>query len=167
MVEVSQESQDTQTGGELCPSQHDPGIILGWSKYPRNPKLLRERGDKFSLSQDDPATVEESQESQDTQPGGSCVHPRMILGWSKYPGNPKILRQGGELCPSRDDPGMVGVSRQSHDQREGELCPSLDDPGMILRWSKYPKKAMYRQVRGVFFIAGSSWDHTEDVLEVT
>ena len=68
IVQVSQESQDTQTGGgELCPSRDDPRI------------------------------VRVSQESQDTQTGGvvSCVHPGMIPGSSEYPRNPRILRQGG------------------------------------------------------------------------
>ena len=106
-------------GAELCPSQHDPGIILGWSKYPRNPKLLRQRrGDKFSLSQDDPAMVEESQESQDTQ-------------------------TGGELCPSQDDPGMVEVSWESQDTQTGGV--SCVHPGMILGWSEYLGNPMIRE----------------------
>ena len=79
MVVVSQKSQDIQTGGELCPVRVDPGMILGWSKYPKNPKILRRRGGKLSLSQDDLGMVEVSQESQDTWVG-SCIHPEMIPG---------------------------------------------------------------------------------------
>ena len=51
----------------------------------------------------------------------SCVHPGMIPGSSEYPRNPRILRQGeSELCPSRDDPGIV-------------------HPGMIPGSSEYPR----------------------------
>ena len=68
-----------------------PRMILGWSMYSRNPRILRHREVSY-------------------------VHPGMILGWSEYPGNPRILKQGGyKLCPSQDDPGMVGVSRESQD----------------------------------------------------
>ena len=66
IVRVSQESQDTQTGGggvELCPSRDDP----------RNPRILRQGGGG----------------------GVSYVHPGMIPGSSEYPRNPGILRQGG------------------------------------------------------------------------
>ena len=50
----------------------------------------------------------------------SCVHPGMIPGSSEYPRNPWILRQGGsELCPSRDDPGIVRVSQESQDTQTG------------------------------------------------
>ena len=122
----------------------------------------------------------------------SCVHPGMILGWLEYLGNPRLLTQrgGGELCPSRDDPGMVGVSLESQHTRTGRgvscVHPgmmlgwseypgnprilrqggkvSCVHPGMILGWSKYPGKSMYRHVGGVFPIPCSSWDHTEDVL---
>ena len=80
--------------------------------------------------------VEVSRKFQDTPIGGkvSSVHPGMILGWSEYPGNPRILKQGEDkLCPSQDDQGMVDVSRESQDTQTegGELCPSQDDPGMI------------------------------------
>ena len=69
----------------------------------------------------------------------SCVHPGMIPGSSEYPRNPRILRQGGsELCPSRDDPGIVRVSQESQDTQTGggggggvELCPSQDDPRIV------------------------------------
>ena len=65
-----------------------------------------------------------------------CVYPRMIAGSSKYPRNPRILRQGGgggELCPSWDDPRIVRVSQESQDTQTGggELCPSRDDPGIV------------------------------------
>ena len=87
-----------------------------------------------------------SREFQDTQTGEvSCVHPRMILGWSKYPGNPRIPIWGGggaELCPTQTGVGgwtvhprmiLVDVSRESQDiQTEGgELCPSWHDTGMV------------------------------------
>ena len=102
-------SQDTQTMEvELCPSRDDPGI------------------------------VRVSRESQDTQAREVELCPSgMILGSSEYPRNPRILRQGRyiELCPSRDDPGIVRVSRESQDTqtREVELhvCPSWDDPEMV------------------------------------
>ena len=62
----------------------------------------------------------------------------MIPGSSKYPRNPRILRQGGggELCPSRDDPRIVQVSQESQDTQTGgggggELCPSRDDPRIV------------------------------------
>ena len=65
----------------------------------------------------------------------SCVHPGMIPGSSEYPRNPRILRQGGsELCPSRDDPGIIRASQESQDTQTGggvELCPSQDDPGIV------------------------------------
>ena len=70
-----------------------PEMILGWSEYPGNPRILKQGGDKLCPSQDDPGMVKVSRESQDTQKGGRVdVHPRMILGWSEYPGNPRILR---------------------------------------------------------------------------
>ena len=92
-----------------------PGMIPASSEYPRNPRILR-------------------------QLGVSCVHPGIIPGSSEYPRNPRILRQGeggGELCPSRDDPGIVRVSQESQDTQTvgGELCPSRDDPGL----SEYPR----------------------------
>ena len=73
----------------------------------------------------------------------SCVHPEMILGWLEYiSGNRRILRQGGgELCPSRDDRGMVGVSRESQDTQTGG-GDELVNPRMILGWSEYPGKSM-------------------------
>ena len=87
MVDVSRESQDIQTeGGELCPSRHDTGMVgVSW-------------------------------ESQDTPIGRvvSSVHITMILGWSEYPGNPWILRQGGD-SPPQDDPGLVKVFWESQD----------------------------------------------------
>ena len=95
IVRVSQESQDTQTGGVV--SCVHPGMIPGSSEYPRNPRILR-------------------------QGGVSCVHPGMILGSSEYPRNPRILRQGGgggELCPSWDDPRIVRVSQESQDTQTG------------------------------------------------
>ena len=91
---ISQVSQDTQTGGdELCPSRDDPGtvvvsreshntqtewgvscvhpgIMMGWLKYLGNPRILRRRGGKHFLSQNDPGMVVVSQESHDTQRGG-------------------------------------------------------------------------------------------------
>ena len=101
IVRVSQESQDTQTGGGRAVSIH-PGMILGSSEYPRNPRILRQGGGGGEVrpSQDDPRIVRVSKESQDTQTGGwgggvSCVHPGMIPGSSEYPRNPRILRQGG------------------------------------------------------------------------
>ena len=79
-----------------------PGMILGSSKYPRNPRILRQWGGggggvELCPSRDDPRIVRVSQESQDTQTGGvvSFVHPGMILGSSKLPRNPRILRRGG------------------------------------------------------------------------
>ena len=73
MVRISQESRDTQTrrveAGELYPSRDCPGM------------------------------VRVSQESRDTQTrgveAGERIHPGTILGWSEYPRNPGILRQGG------------------------------------------------------------------------
>ena len=63
--------------------------------------------------------VEGSRESQDTPIGGgvSFLHLGMIFGWSEYPGNPRVLRQGwvGGLCPSQDDQGMVEVSWESQE----------------------------------------------------
>ena len=74
-----------------------PGMILGWSEYPGNPRILRQGEGVLCPSRDDPGMVGVSRESQDTQTGGrvSCVHPGMVLGWSEYPGNPRILKQGG------------------------------------------------------------------------
>ena len=75
IVGVSMESQDTHIRGEGVSSVH-PRIIKEWSKYLRNPRILRHREVGF-------------------------VHPEMVLGWLEYPGNPRILRQGGyKLCPS-------------------------------------------------------------------
>ena len=99
-----------------------PGMIPGSSEYPRNPRILRQGGGELCPSRDNPRIVRVSQESQDTQIGGvvSCVHPGMIPGSSEYPRNPRILRQGGsELCPSRDDPGIVRVSQESQDTQTG------------------------------------------------
>ena len=101
-------------------------MILGSSKYPRNPRILRRGGGggvQLCPSRDDSRIVRVSQESQDTQTGGvvSCVYPGMIPGSSEYPRNPRILRQGGgELCPSRDDPRIVQVSQESQDTQTGE-----------------------------------------------
>ena len=92
IVRVSQESQDTQTGGGGMSYVH-PGMIRGSSEYPRNPRILRQGGG-----------------------GVSCVHPGMIPGSSEYSRNPRILREGAsELCPSRDDPGIIRVSQESQD----------------------------------------------------
>ena len=117
MVEVYRESQDTPIGGvssvypmtilmwssvsgipgysnrgsELCPSQHDQGMVEVSRESPDTPI----GGGKLCPSQDDPGMLKVSGESQDT--GGWNVHLRMILGWSKYPGNPKILKTGGCL----------------------------------------------------------------------
>ena len=50
----------------------------------------------------------------------SCVKLEMIQGWLEYPGNLRILRQGRQLCPSRNNPGLVEVSQESQDtQAEG------------------------------------------------
>ena len=102
-----------------------PGMILGSSEYPRNPRILRQGGGGGSCVH--PRIVQVSQKSQDTQTGGggvSCVHPGMIPGSSKYPRNPRILRQGGvELCPSRDDPRIVQVSQESQDTQTGGMIP--------------------------------------------
>ena len=75
-----------------------PGMILGASEYPRNPRILRQGGG-----------------------GVRCVHPRMIQGSFEYPRNPRILRQGGgdEMCPSWDDPRIVRVSQESQDTQTG------------------------------------------------
>ena len=43
IVRVSQESQDTQTGGGRAVSIH-PVMIPGSSEYPRNPRILRQGG---------------------------------------------------------------------------------------------------------------------------
>ena len=79
--------------------------------YPGNPRILRQREVSY-------------------------VHPGMILGWSEYPGNPRIPirdKGGGKLCPYHDDPGMVGVSWESLDTQTGgsELYPPRDDPVLI------------------------------------
>ena len=141
IVQVSQESQDTQTGGGGVSCVH-PGMIPGSSEYPRNPRILRQGGGELCPSRDVPRIVRVSQESQDTQTGGvvSCVHPGMIPGSSEYPRNPRILRQGGsELCPSRDDPGIVRVSQESQDTQTA-------GGGMIPGSSEYPRNpAILRQ----------------------
>ena len=180
MVGVSQESQNTQTeGSERCPSQDVPGMvrvswesqdtpiggrgascvhprmilrwseypwnprilrwggggvsfvhprmILGWSAYPGNPRILRWGGDKL----DDPGMVEVS---QDIEVNVSYVHPGMILGWSKYLRNTRILRQRGELCSSQNNLGTVEVSQESQDTDiggGGKFCPSQGDPQMV------------------------------------
>ena len=46
-VRVSQESQDTQTGGGV--SCVHPGMIPGSSEYPRNPGILRQGGRAVSI----------------------------------------------------------------------------------------------------------------------
>ena len=73
-----------------------PGMILGSSEYPRNPRILRQGGGRAvsisGLSQDCPSI-----------PG--------IPGYSD--------RGGGELCPSRDDPMTVRVSQESWDTQTG------------------------------------------------
>ena len=59
------------------------------------------------------------------------VHLGMIVGWSEYLGNPKILRRWGEgeLGPSWDDPEMVEVSQEVHVW----LCKwSISHPKFIL-----------------------------------
>ena len=147
----------------MRPSQDDPGS----SEYPRNPRILRQGGDELCPSWDDPRIVRVSQESQDTQTGGGvrCVHPRMILGLSEYPRNPRIFRQGGGMScvhpgmiPGSSDyprnlrilrqgggggravsihPGMIlGSSEYPRNPRilrqgGGELCPSWDDPRIV------------------------------------
>ena len=95
-----------------------PGMILGSSEYPRNPRILRQGGGGGGMS---------------------CVHPGMIPGSSEYPGNPRILRQGGdELCPSWDDPriqdrpsipGIPGYSDRGGGG--GEVRPSQDDARIV------------------------------------
>ena len=64
--------------------------------------------------------------------GGGELGPTRDDGQS-IPGIPGYSERRGELCPSWDDPGMVGVSRESQDTHTGgsELCPSRDDPGMV------------------------------------
>ena len=113
IVRVSQESQDTQTGGGV--SCVHPGMIPGSSEYPRNPRILR-------------------------QGGVSCVHPWMIPGSSEYPRNPRILRQGGKSCvhPSRDDPGIVRVSQESQVTQTGGGVRCVH-PRMIPGSSEYPR----------------------------
>ena len=73
IVRVSQESQDTQTGGGGGVRCVHPRMIPGSSEYPRNPRILRQGGgggDELCPSWDDPRIVRVSQESQDTQTGG-------------------------------------------------------------------------------------------------
>ena len=58
----------------------------------------------------------------------------MIQGCSEYPGNPRLLRQGGVGSQaSMDDPGMFRVSRESTDTLTGGVGSqaSMDDPGMF------------------------------------
>ena len=108
-----------------------PGIIPGWSVYPRNPRILGQ--------------------------GACCkenymymyIHPGIILGLSVYPRNPRIF--GQEACckenymyvhvhSSRDYPGIVCVSQESQDTRtRGMLQGEL-------------------HVRTCTFIPGLSWD---------
>ena len=112
-----------------------PGMIPGPSEYRRNPGILRQGGSELCPSRDDPGIVRVSQESQDTQTGGvvSCVHPGMIPGPSEYRRNPGILRQGGsELCPSRDDPGIVRVFQESQDSPSIPGIPGYSDRGVEL-----------------------------------
>ena len=93
-----------------------PGMILGSSEYPRNPRIRRGGGCELCPSRDDPRIVRVSQESRDTQTGGG----------------------GGELCPSRDDPRIVRVSQESRDtQTGGGGGESCVHPGMIPGSSKY------------------------------
>ena len=134
-------------GGVSCVH---PGMILGSSEYPRNPRIVRVSqesqdtqtgGGELCPSRDDLGIVRVSQESQDTQTGEvvSCVHPGMIPGSSEYPRNPRILRKGGgELCPSREDPRIVRVSQESQDTQTGEVV-SCVHPGMIPGSSEYPR----------------------------
>ena len=100
-----------------------PGMILGSSEYPRNPRILRQGGVELCPSRDDPRIVRVSQESRDTQ------------------------TRGVELCPSRDDPRIVQVSQESRDtQTRGvELCPSRDDPRTV----RVSQESQDTQTRGV------------------
>ena len=70
-----------------------PGMILGSSEYPRNPRILR-------------------------QGGGGEVRPSQDR--PSIPGIPGYSDRGGvELCPSRDDPRIVQVSQESQDTQTG------------------------------------------------
>ena len=74
---------------KLCPSRDDPGLV-GVSRESQDTPIGES---KLCPSQDDQRMVEVSRESQDTPiwEEVSSVHPGMILGWLKYPGNPRIL----------------------------------------------------------------------------
>ena len=92
-----------------------PGMILGSSEYLRNPRILRQGGGgEVRPSQDDPRIVRVSQESQDTQTGGGGGGGELCQDRPSIPGIPGYSDRGGsELCPSRDDPGIVRVSQES------------------------------------------------------
>ena len=92
-------------------------MIPGSSKYPRNPRILRQGGGELCPSRDDPRIVRVSQESRDTQTGGG----------------------GLELCPSRDDPRIVQVSQESQDTQTGGGGVSCVHPEMIPGSSEYPR----------------------------
>ena len=77
---------------------------------------------------------------------------RSIPGITGYP-----YRGKGELCPSRDDPGMVGVSWESQDTQSrgvGELCPSQDDLVMVGSIPGIPK---YSQTEGGELCPSRGW----------
>ena len=145
-----------------------PRIILGWSVYPRNPRILGQ--------------------------GACCkenymymymyIHTGIILG---YPRNPRILRQGAcckenYMCihvhSSRDYPGMVCVSQESQDTQtrgmlQGELhvytctfIPGLSWDGLCI--PGYSDKGMVWLclIGQVKFIPGLSRDHILFILAV-
>ena len=90
--------------------------------------LRRERPAQIVVYDDLRGTLPASHFHKYFSRGMSCVHPGMILGWSKYPGNPRILRQGGVGCVH---------------------------PGMILGWSEYPgNPRILRQGGGAVSIQG-------------
>ena len=87
-------------------------MILGWSEYPGNPRILRQRevsyvcrrsintpiggvGGEQRPSRDDLDVVECLGNPKILRQGEwvDCVHPRMMLGWPECPENPRILRQ--------------------------------------------------------------------------
>ena len=147
IVRVSQESQDTQTGGGRAVSIH-PGMILGSSEYPRNPRILRQGGGGGGVSCVHPGMIPGSSEyprnprilRQGGGGGGRAVsiHPGMILGSSEYLRNPRILRQGGMRSQDRPSiPGIPGYSDKGGRAVSipGEYFPSQVHPGIILRMS--------------------------------